>query len=305
MFKSHSRVQFLPSIILFCFASSCLELDGVQAARSLLGHESGAARDTWAQHNSEGETTRLIHVPSAYQRCLRHPPMWMAGRPVTCHDMYKAASDLKASSEVTVDTSACNVHARGVPIASYLLSNQTFQLRPNTTDYDVFMQVYCDRHFSYLRHLNALMPDDGRVSMLDAGSNIGLVSDLLMKVTQFQGSVVAVDANPGTAEVCRRNLERYGPRATVVNAAIVQQSAAEEGGKLSLSGMADEFWGFRVRHAGDEMMRASEYTAPVTVEVETRSLQQLRELTPHRRFDWIKMDIEGEERWIFEGSAVA
>jgi predicted O-methyltransferase YrrM len=63
------------------------------------------------------------------------------------------------------------------------------------------VQAYCTEDFKYIRYLSDYLesPD---ITILDAGANIGLASLFMLHATWFKGHVLAVDAHPGTVEVC-------------------------------------------------------------------------------------------------------
>jgi predicted O-methyltransferase YrrM len=65
------------------------------------------------------------------------------------------------------------------------------------------VQVYCGEDFQFLQTLTRYMPLARPVTMLDAGTNVGLAAILLAQAMRFHGQIVAVDANPGTLEVRR------------------------------------------------------------------------------------------------------
>lgn len=64
-----------------------------------------------------------------------------------------------------------------------------------------WLQVYCDADFAFLPKLAPYLPLGRPVSVLDAGTNIGLAAILFAQLIKFNGEVMAVDANPGTLEV--------------------------------------------------------------------------------------------------------
>lgn len=63
------------------------------------------------------------------------------------------------------------------------------------------VQVYCDSDFAFLPRLAPYLPLDRPVSVLDAGTNVGLAAILFAQLIKFHGEVVAVDANPETLTV--------------------------------------------------------------------------------------------------------
>lgn len=70
----------------------------------------------------------------------------------------------------------------------------------------LWLQVYCGYDFNFLAKLAPFIPVDRAVSILDAGTNVGLAAILFAQLIKFNGEVVAVDANPQTLQV------RHAPR---------------------------------------------------------------------------------------------
>lgn len=303
-FRPSSRERFGRRALLVAVPIALLLL---LIAFVLSGHDNAPSRIYSAQEQrlgSQGRRTRSLErePPEVrrrrlqlpyYMNCFRHPEMHLGEAYIMCrHINNPEHAPWRRAPAVRLDTSGCGFYTKAVPGADALLAPHDVLLRPNTTDHDVFAQVYCSNDFDFFEQLGQLLPRDLNVSILDAGANVGLVTELFMALTQFRGHVTAVDANPGTADVLRRNVARYGDRVTVVNAAIVKQSTAETGAPLTLVGATGQFWGFRVDHTGED------FADREAVQVPTRSLQQLRDGAPGGAFDFIKMDIEGEERWI-------
>lgn len=64
------------------------------------------------------------------------------------------------------------------------------------------MQFYCMPHFLYVRLLGPYLPTDRPATVVDAGANIGLASMLYAQVINFNGEIIAIEANPSTLKVC-------------------------------------------------------------------------------------------------------
>ena len=62
-------------------------------------------------------------------------------------------------------------------------------------------QVYCQKHFKYMKKLADFMPIYKPVTFLDAGSNIGVASMLFSHAMMGNGEVLSVEAHPETFEV--------------------------------------------------------------------------------------------------------
>ena len=63
------------------------------------------------------------------------------------------------------------------------------------------MQFFCENHFQYISVLGPWLPKDRPVTVVDAGANIGLASILFSQLINFNGEVLAIEANPSTLEV--------------------------------------------------------------------------------------------------------
>ena len=63
------------------------------------------------------------------------------------------------------------------------------------------LQFFCDEHFLYTTFLGPYLPKDRPITVVDAGANIGLASILYSQVINFNGEVLAIEANPSTLQV--------------------------------------------------------------------------------------------------------
>lgn len=168
------------------------------------------------------------------------------------------------------------------------------QLRPQSTDHDVFLQIYCGGDFEFIKTLANYMPINKPLTYLDAGSNIGCASVLFAHSIMGRGQVVAVDANPETVKVMKHNVGNFPDIVIPVHAAIVDATTAAEKDHLTFKGESNQYWGFRVDHDGKTAADT------VTYDVPTKSLADLRDMTKAKHFDLIKLDIEGEEKYLME-----
>lgn len=64
------------------------------------------------------------------------------------------------------------------------------------------MQFFCAQHFLYTTYLGPYLPKDRPTTVVDAGANIGLASILYSQIINFDGEVLAIEANPSTLDVC-------------------------------------------------------------------------------------------------------
>jgi len=118
--------------------------------------------------------------------------------------------------------------------------------------------------------------------IIDGGANIGLASAYLLN-RYPAASIVAVEPDAETIEVCRRNLASFAGRVTIVHGAIWSR-----GGDLFLEPNHEE-WATTVRSA-----RAGEAAS-----IKGSTMPELIALGGGRRLDLLKLDVEGSEREIF------
>jgi FkbM family methyltransferase len=149
--------------------------------------------------------------------------------------------------------------------------------RPKTSDFGVYYQVFIDEQYSHLNNLNPKL-------IVDCGANVGYTSAYLL--SRFAGArVIAIEPFPDNAALARRNLEPYGERAEIIEAAIWSRSTSlvferiEQGNE----------WGISVRQAD-----ANEKGNVKAIDI--RSL-------PVDRIDILKVDIEGSEIELFREDA--
>jgi FkbM family methyltransferase len=89
-------------------------------------------------------------------------------------------------------------------------------LRPETTDYRVFRQIFVEREYSPLDNLHQVQ------TIIDCGANVGYSS--LYFLNRFpEARVIAIEPDPANALVCEQNLKPYGSRALVIRGAIWPQ----------------------------------------------------------------------------------
>jgi FkbM family methyltransferase len=149
--------------------------------------------------------------------------------------------------------------------------------RINTTDINVLQQVFLSGEYDCA----GSEPDPEFV--VDCGANIGCASVYFLN-RYPKARVVAVEADAGNSEVCRKNLEPYGERAKVIHGAIWPRSEP-----LTVERGEGEEWSFSVRPC-----REGE-----PGEIEGVSLADLAREAPDGRIDLLKIDIEGAELELF------
>jgi hypothetical protein len=58
----------------------------------------------------------------------------------------------------------------------------------------------------YTKRLAPYIPTDRPTTVVDAGANIGLASVLYAQIINFNGEIIAIEANPSTLKVCFRTV---------------------------------------------------------------------------------------------------
>ena len=159
-------------------------------------------------------------------------------------------------------------------------------LRPRTSDYQVYRQVFVDQEYGDLEGLT-----DVRF-VIDGGANIGLVSVYLLNRFR-QATVLAVEPDKENLSICRRNLAPYGSRAMMLQGGLWSH-------RTRLAVVPSEFgggnkWGIRVRPLRDG---ANDCEA-----VEGYDVHSLLVYANMKHVDILKVDIERSELSVFSASA--
>ncbi|HEX7361140.1 MAG TPA: FkbM family methyltransferase [Bryobacteraceae bacterium] len=130
------------------------------------------------------------------------------------------------------------------------------------------------------------------VALLDIGANIGMASRYLLEAFP-NARVVAVEPDPGNVQMCRKNLECYGSRAQVIEAAAWNRNTSlvfeEETTQIGLEA------GVRVRPLG-----SGETSIPSIIGLDIPTLLSKAGAAPGIQIA-IKIDAEGSEEDIFQG----
>jgi FkbM family methyltransferase len=180
-------------------------------------------------------------------------------------------------------------------------------LRPATSDYLVFKQIYVEREYAPV--------DDFTTPKLivDCGANVGYASAYFLSRFPL-ARVLALEPDPENAEICRRNLEPYGDRAQVLLRAVWSHPARLtllHFGRLGDQGEC----GVQVFEAptigtGEGPVDFPEHVhrgpnPPIPAgEVEALDLDSIFELGGREPIDILKLDIEKSELVIFNDTAL-
>jgi FkbM family methyltransferase len=152
--------------------------------------------------------------------------------------------------------------------------------RPGTSDEEVFWQVFAAGEYA------CLDPPVEPHFILDCGANVGYTAAYLL--TRFPGAfLLAVEPDPGNAEILSQNLLPYGDRARILKTAIWSHKV---GLVLSTIPFRDgREWARQFREA-----RPGETPQMFATDIGT-----VIEKSGYRRVGILKIDIEGAEQMIF------
>lgn len=152
------------------------------------------------------------------------------------------------------------------------------KLRVGSSDLATYHQILVEEFYGSLCDLDPEI-------IVDCGANSGLASAFFL--SRFpRAKVIALEAFPDSAELCRRNLAPYGPRARVLAAGVWSHAC-----RLVLEARRGEEWGVRVRpaHPGE------------AGDIDAIGLADLG----LSRIDLLKVDIEGSEEAVLTEGAEA
>ncbi len=161
-----------------------------------------------------------------------------------------------------------------VAVALRALDGRPVYIRPGTSDSIVLVEAFVGRF-----HLPPRSSGRDRLRLIwDLGANIGLTAAHLA-VRFPEAQIIAVEPNPESAELARRNVEPWGDRCEIVNAAIWHQD-----GEVILDTSEREY-SAKVAVGGNGALVAA--ISPKTLLGMTGE-----------RVDYAKIDIEGAEEGI-------
>ena len=144
-------------------------------------------------------------------------------------------------------------------------------LRPNTSDMDVFQQIFIEEEYEFDL-------DKAPEVIIDAGSNIGLAS-IYYSLRYPKTKVFAIEPESSNYEVLKENIKKYP------NIVSIQKAVWHTKTCLKISNPHDSKFSFRVEESDGEVFS-------ITIE-------ELMEQYELPFIDILKMDIEGAEKEVF------
>jgi FkbM family methyltransferase len=177
------------------------------------------------------------------------------------------------------------------------MGSRTFFFRKGSSDEEVIQQTFTQRHYdlSWLspsRHADVMAYVEKRAGagarplIVDAGANIG-ASPVFFACTLRAAKVVAVEPDAANVEVMRKNAEG-------LDIEVVQGALAAAAGRSKVTDPGQGHWAFRtVDAAGDP-------TGPSVPNITVSEIYARHQ--PGFFPAIVKIDIEGAEKDVFEGS---
>lgn len=179
------------------------------------------------------------------------------------------------------------VSISSVPCAAGCCTVSSY-LRPQHTDARVWQQVFVEQEYSFITQLGDWKP----ATVLDAGGNIGLAS-ALFALLYPNATIVAVEPDPANFKMLELNTMRYG-NVHRINTGLWSKKTGLAFTPLPCTGPTTTCgsWGIAVNEVDDEQAQLKATTVP--------ALLQEHNLTS---FDFLKIDIEGSEKAVFNSEA--
>lgn len=161
------------------------------------------------------------------------------------------------------------------------LDGKPIWLRRGTSDTDVLVETFVHRY-----HRPRPMPTTDVATIWDLGSNTGLTMvDLALRFPRAQ--ILGVELDAANAELARMNLRPWSDRCEVIQAAVW----IEDGGVRYRRWPGSEH--------GSTVVAAAMWDSPTPdAEAGSLTLNRLLDRDDRRLIDYVKMDIEGAERFV-------
>ena len=153
-------------------------------------------------------------------------------------------------------------------------------LRPNSSDVNVFSQVFVETEYAPLNHLTEVR------LIIDLGANIGLSSAYFLNMFP-DASVIAVEPDPANFALLKRNMKPYGSRVKAIHAGIWSHPA-----RLTINDAP-----YRDGRAWTKQV--VECDAITKDYIHGVDIPTLLKCSGHDEISLLKIDIEGAEAVIF------
>lgn len=157
-------------------------------------------------------------------------------------------------------------------------------IRSNSSDIDVFWQIFVEKEYSCLAHLTDVD------LIIDAGANVGYSSVYFL--SHFPDCrVIAIEPDGNNFASLQKNLAPYGQRAQVFKYGIWSKSA-----ELAIEAT-------NYRDGRDWTRQVRECEVGETGDIQAVTVGELLLQSGHSRLSLLKMDIEGAEAVVFADSS--
>jgi len=154
-------------------------------------------------------------------------------------------------------------------------------VRPNTTDAKVLLDTFYEKY-----HLPPVKLQDDAI-ILDLGTNVGYT--MLHFANLYPKSrLYGVEMDIGNFMQAKKNLKRLGNQCNLIHAAVWSDD-----GRIKYDTQEEE-WGFKVNYEDPKKEKSS------FNEVPSKTLDTIFEEFNLKRVDYLKMDIEGAEKFVLE-----
>ncbi len=164
---------------------------------------------------------------------------------------------------------------------AFNLSNirSTVWCRRSSSDIHVLWQIFGSKQYA-----PAMSSLPGNI--VDAGANVGY-SSLFFATVNPEATILAIEPEPANCELFRRNCREF-PNITLLEAALWTKNEM-----LGIHSMEAESWAFRTVPPAIKGTDSSKQIPAVTME-------DVIACFPNREIDYLKLDIEGSEKYLFE-----
>jgi FkbM family methyltransferase len=156
-------------------------------------------------------------------------------------------------------------------------------LRTHSSDTETFRKVITEREYDFSEIAEPL-------TIVDAGANIGLAS--IYFAHKFpRARVISLEPEAANFELLQRNARGYA------NIECVPKALWAESGTVNIFDPGEGAWAFRTISEGDQA------GSKCVGSVDCINVRDLMSKFGLQRIDLLKIDIEGSEKEVFEGSA--